>query len=67
MMNERRGFLDELEKEKRDAEKYTEATNTLKRSNYTILKLRESQLTEEHQKLLASQKAISEKIAEVDR
>ncbi|MGC8622699.1 MAG: AAA family ATPase [Candidatus Micrarchaeia archaeon] len=67
MMNERRGFLDELEKEKRDAEKYTEATNTLKRSNYTILKLRESQLTEEHQKLLASQKAISEKIAEVER
>ncbi len=66
MMNERKGFLDELEKEKKDAESYIEITNTLKRSNYTILKLREGQLTEEHQKLLESQKAANEKISKLE-
>ncbi len=47
MLNERMGFLNELEKEKADAERYIEMTSALKRVNYTMLKLRESQLTEE--------------------
>ena len=53
MLNERMGFLKELEKEKADAERYIEMTSTLKRVNYTMLKLRESQLTEEFSKASA--------------
>lgn len=43
MLNERRGFLDQLEKEKEDAEKYLQLTDTVKRINYTILKNSEKQ------------------------
>jgi len=67
MMNERKGFLAELEKEKRDAEKYNEVTTTLKRSNYTILKLREKQLEEEHEKLLGARRDLDNKVEELDR
>ncbi|MEM3826981.1 MAG: AAA family ATPase [Candidatus Micrarchaeaceae archaeon] len=65
MINERKGFLKELEGEKRDAERYFEITGTLKRSRYTILKLREKQLTEEHEKLLNSRATLEKKIAEI--
>ena len=47
MLDERMGFLNELEKEKTDAEKYLEMTSTLKRVNFTSLKLREQQLSDD--------------------
>jgi chromosome segregation protein len=50
MLNERMGFLNELEKEKKDAERYTELTSQIKAVNYTILKLREGQIASEYQK-----------------
>jgi chromosome segregation protein len=41
LLNERLGFLGELAKEKEDAERYISLTNTIKRINYTLLRLRE--------------------------
>src|SRR5271155_5335818 len=38
MLNERRGFLNQLEKEKEDAEKYLQLTDTIKKISYTLLK-----------------------------
>ena len=43
MLNERKGFLEQLEKEKEDAEEYLRLTDTVKRINYTLLKNSESQ------------------------
>ena len=43
VLNERKGFLDQLEKEKEDAEKYMQLADTVKRINYTILKNSEGQ------------------------
>ncbi len=41
MLNERAGYMNELEREKKDAERYTELSNTIKSTNYTLLKMRE--------------------------
>jgi chromosome segregation protein len=43
VLNERKGFLDQLEKEKEDAEKYMQLTELVKRASYTILKNSERQ------------------------
>jgi len=43
VLNERKGFLDQLEKEKEDAEKYMQLTDTVRRISYTILKNSEHQ------------------------
>jgi chromosome segregation protein len=50
MLNERMGFLNELGKEKKDAERYIELTTSIKAMNYTILKLKEGQITSEYQR-----------------
>jgi chromosome segregation protein len=60
MLNERYGFIEELEKEKRDAEKYIELTNTIKRSSYTLLKLREKEIEEKYNNLVLQSKALRE-------
>jgi chromosome segregation protein len=44
VLNERKGFLDQLEKEKEDAEKYLQFTDTVKKASYTLLKIGEKQL-----------------------
>ncbi|MCL5111453.1 MAG: chromosome segregation protein SMC [Candidatus Marsarchaeota archaeon] len=49
-LNERQAFLNELEKEKADAERYTELLTTSKRVAYTILKAREAQIGAEYEK-----------------
>ncbi len=53
-LNERLGFLEELAKEKEDAERYMALTNTIKRINYTLLKLKENAATSELSKAIAA-------------
>ncbi len=53
-LNERQAFLNELEKEKTDAERYTELLITSKRVAYTILKAREAQIGAEYEKAVES-------------
>ena len=43
-LKERQGFLSGLEKEKKDAEKYNELNESVRRISYTILKEREAQI-----------------------
>ena len=43
-LNERRGFLNQLEKEKEDAEKYLKLNDTVKRISYTLLKNTEEKI-----------------------
>ncbi len=54
MLKERIGFLKELEKEKAQAEEYMALSVRIKSLNYTILRLREAQLTEEYEKRIRS-------------
>ena len=49
ILHERLGFLHELEKEKQDAERYLELTNVVKRSNFTLLKMREKEVQERYE------------------
>ncbi len=49
-LGERQAFLNELEKEKTDAERYTELLATSKMIAYTMLKAREEQINGEYQK-----------------
>ncbi|MDE1833535.1 MAG: chromosome segregation protein SMC [Candidatus Micrarchaeota archaeon] len=49
-LSERAGFLSELEKEKRDAERYMELSNTIKSLTFSILKARETELTSEYER-----------------
>ena len=48
MLGEREGFLNELRKEKEDAEHYMELTELVKRMNHSLLKKREAQLSKEY-------------------
>ncbi|MDE1869145.1 MAG: chromosome segregation protein SMC [Candidatus Micrarchaeota archaeon] len=57
MLNERVGFMRELEKEKKDAEKYIELTNSIKNITYTVLKEREISLSSEYEKVIATIKS----------
>ncbi len=50
LLNERAGFLEELEKEKVQAELYTSTQGMLRNMNYTLLKLREDQLNKEYER-----------------
>ncbi|MGC8652254.1 MAG: AAA family ATPase [Candidatus Micrarchaeia archaeon] len=52
MLSERTGFLEELKKEKDDAERYLELASLLKRANFTMLQRREQQLLQEYERLL---------------
>ncbi|HUY69974.1 MAG TPA: chromosome segregation SMC family protein [Candidatus Baltobacteraceae bacterium] len=49
-LSERAGFLNELEKEKKDAEKYIELTNAIKGLAFSILKSREAELTTDYER-----------------
>ena len=53
MLSERGAFLSELEKEKIDAERYTELQSKIKRITYTILKAREAEINKEYSKYVA--------------
>ncbi|MCL4373536.1 MAG: AAA family ATPase [Candidatus Marsarchaeota archaeon] len=66
MLNERIGFLEELKKEKEDAERYLELTSLLKRANFTLLKRREHALSEEYAKQLKEEEEKSKRIAAID-
>jgi chromosome segregation protein len=44
ILSERSGFLNDLEKEKEDAEKYIDLSNNIKQTSYTLLKLREKEV-----------------------
>lgn len=50
ILNERLGFLEELVKEKEQAERYIQINNAIKQINYTLLKLRDGLLTKEYEK-----------------
>ena len=52
LLNERTGFLTDLQKEKEDTERYMALTNQVKRINYTISKIREQSLISEYEKVL---------------
>jgi chromosome segregation protein len=66
MVNERQGFLDELEKEKEDAERYLALADSIKNANYTILKTREGGIASEYEKEIALIKGKEQKRAELD-
>ncbi len=65
ILSERAGFLSELEKEKKDAENYLEISNNIKKSNYTLLKLREMEIEQrytETMKMLGERTSSKQKI-----
>ncbi len=69
LLNERLGFIRELEKEKEDAERYISLANTIKRINYTLLKTKEDVASKELYKSISvlrevegKQSALSERI-----
>jgi chromosome segregation protein len=70
LLNERLGFLNELAKEKEDAEHYIALTNTIKRINYTLLRLREDAASGELSGVMAAlreregrQSSLSERVS----
>ena len=56
LYNERYGFLEELKKEKEQAERYINLSNTVKCINYTLLKLREETLSKNYEKAVSDYK-----------
>ncbi len=58
-LNERRGFLDQLEKEKEDAERYIKLSETVKSISYTLLKNSETLAESDY-------KSMSEALANVE-
>ena len=74
LVNERAGFLSELKKEKEQAEEYNKLSIYLKQLNYTLLKMRERELTKQYDNVIgncnANKKDIEEletKIDEIDK
>lgn len=73
VLNERKGFLDQLEKEKEDAEKYNELTENVKRISFTLLKNIEKQSESDFNSVIekiraneAKKKDSSQIVAELD-
>ena len=73
MLKERSGFLDTLEKEKEGAERFTELTNMIKATSYTLLRLREKDIAEklaaiveELAKKEATKKDFDKRITEIE-
>ena len=73
MLNERKGFLSQLEKEKVDAERYMQLSDTLKRASYTLLKNNLKKSESDYSSMMDSLKGIekrkseaSSKISELD-
>jgi chromosome segregation protein len=54
MLNERLGFLKELENEKADAERYEHLTTRIKSINYTILKKKETEITDSYKAAISA-------------
>ncbi len=48
MLSEREGFLNELKKEKDDAERYNSLSESIRQMTYTLLKRKEEQVAEEY-------------------
>jgi chromosome segregation protein len=67
LLNERSGFLSDLEKEKRDAERYQELSTNIKRSKFTLLKLREKDVAGKLETVLAESKAKTIKQQELEK
>ncbi|MGI0100748.1 MAG: AAA family ATPase [Candidatus Micrarchaeaceae archaeon] len=72
-LNERKGFLNQLEKEKEDAEKYLQLADSIKRTSYTLLKNSERQAEYDFNKVAdmledneQRRKIITSKISEID-
>ncbi|MGC8647230.1 MAG: AAA family ATPase [Candidatus Micrarchaeia archaeon] len=63
MLNERIGFLEELKKEKEDAERYMELTSLLKRANFTLLSRKEEALSKEYSSIA---KNLAEKNSKIE-
>ncbi len=63
MLNERVGFLEELKKEKEDAERYMELTSLLKRANFTLLSRKEEALSKEYSSIA---KSLAEKNSKIE-
>ncbi len=73
LLNERLGFLSELEKEKEQAERYLLLTNRIKSINCTLLSIREKSLAEEYgqrvnalKKLASEKEGIEKRVTEID-
>ena len=67
LLNERSGFLSDLEKEKKDAERYQELSTNIKRSKFTLLKLREKDVAERLDAILADSKAKTTRQQELEK
>ena len=65
VLNERKGFLDQLEKEKEDAEKYLQLIETIKKVSYTTLKNSEKQSESDFNSTLERVKSAEEKRKEL--
>lgn len=61
VINERRGFLNQLEKEKEDAEKYLQLQESIKRISYTLLKGSEKQVEGDLNNVVEILKGLEEK------
>ncbi len=73
ILHERSGFLGELEKEKKDAERYLELQTAVKQTSYTLLKLREKEImakleevSSEFSEKSKQKQAVEKKISETD-
>ena len=61
VINERRGFLNQLEKEKEDAEKYLQLQETVKKISYTLLKSSEKQVEDDFNNIAEILKNLEQK------
>jgi chromosome segregation protein len=66
ILNEKFGFLEELEKEKKDAEYYIELTTLIKKASYTLLKLRENEVENKYNEALNSFDKINSTVKELE-
>ena len=60
-LNERKGFLDQLAREKEDAEKYLALSDTVKRISYTLLKNSEGKAEKDFNSISDALKGLEEK------
>ena len=74
MLSERTGFIEELKKDKEDAERYIATSDSIKSISYTILKKRESQVYSALEDAMGSiarfeekKKTLSSSISEIDK
>ncbi|MEM3296706.1 MAG: AAA family ATPase [Candidatus Micrarchaeaceae archaeon] len=63
MLNERLGFLKEIEKEKEAAEKYAELRKRIRALNYSILSIRKASLSKDYESYVKEISALDEEAA----